>query len=39
VLYYQNDKCGAAGIITALSNRLGDAALILRIARILEFGG
>lgn len=38
VIYYKNEKSNRAGIITALSNRIGDAALILSIACILEIG-
>lgn len=38
VVYYQNEKSNAAGILTALSNRVGDAALIIVIARMLEYG-
>lgn len=38
VVYYQNSKSYNAGILTALSNRVGDAALIISIAWILNYG-
>lgn len=39
VIYYQNIKSYNAGILTALSNRIGDVALLIAIAWILNFGG
>nr|AIW06217.1 NADH dehydrogenase subunit 5 [Siphlonurus sp. MT-2014] len=38
VIYYQNVKSYNAGMITALSNRIGDVALLLAIAWMLNFG-
>lgn len=38
VIYYQNVKSYNAGILTALSNRLGDVALLIAIAWILNYG-
>ena len=38
VIYYQNIKSYNAGILTALSNRIGDVALLMSIAWILNFG-
>lgn len=38
VIYYQNIKSYNAGILTALSNRLGDVAFLIRIAWILNYG-
>jgi len=38
VIYFQNIKSYRAGILTALSNRLGDVALLLAIAWILNYG-
>jgi NADH-ubiquinone oxidoreductase chain 5 len=38
VIYYQNVKSYNAGIITALSNRIGDVALLVAIAWVLNFG-
>jgi len=38
VIYYQNVKSYNAGIITALSNRIGDVALLIAIAWVLNFG-
>lgn len=39
VIYFQNIKSYNAGILTALSNRIGDVALLVRIAWILNYGG
>nr|AKG95410.1 NADH dehydrogenase subunit 5 [Cylisticus convexus] len=36
VVFYKNEKSSSAGMITALSNRVGDAALMLSIACFLE---
>lgn len=38
VIYFQNIKSYNAGILTALSNRIGDVALLLAIAWILNYG-
>lgn len=38
VIYFQNVKSFNAGIITALSNRIGDVALLIAIAWILNYG-
>nr|YP_006576063.1 NADH dehydrogenase subunit 5 [Naupactus xanthographus]ACZ58590.1 NADH dehydrogenase subunit 5 [Naupactus xanthographus] len=38
VIYYQNVKSNSAGMLTALSNRIGDAALLISIAWMLNFG-
>nr|WIL79868.1 NADH dehydrogenase subunit 5 [Clerus dealbatus] len=38
VIYYQNWKSYNAGMITALSNRIGDVALLLSIAWMLNYG-
>nr|AML26748.1 NADH dehydrogenase subunit 5 [Histeridae sp. BMNH 1274745] len=38
VIYYQNVKSYNAGMITALSNRIGDVALLMAIAWMLNFG-
>lgn len=38
VIYYQNVKSFNAGILTALSNRLGDVAFLIAIAWILNYG-
>lgn len=38
VVYYQNVKSYNAGIITALSNRIGDVALLISIAWIINYG-
>nr|ALO77609.1 NADH deshydrogenase subunit 5 [Hemipeplus sp. HEM01] len=38
VIYYQNIKSYNAGMITALTNRIGDVALLMSIAWMLNFG-
>nr|AHA41541.1 NADH dehydrogenase subunit 5 [Diabrotica virgifera virgifera] len=38
VIYYQNIKSFNAGMLTALSNRIGDVALLMAIAWMLNFG-
>nr|WGO57776.1 NADH dehydrogenase subunit 5 [Episymploce sp.] len=38
VIYYQNVKSYNAGMLTALSNRVGDVALLMVIAWMLNFG-
>nr|UZN44121.1 NADH dehydrogenase subunit 5 [Furcilarnaca chirurga] len=38
VIYYQNTKSYSAGMLTALSNRVGDVALLMAIAWMLNFG-
>nr|ALO76799.1 NADH deshydrogenase subunit 5 [Loberonotha olivascens] len=38
VIYYQNIKSYNAGMLTALSNRIGDVALLMSIAWMLNFG-
>nr|ARH53955.1 NADH dehydrogenase subunit 5 [Nacerdes carniolica] len=38
VIYYQNIKSFNAGMLTALTNRLGDVALLLAIAWMLNYG-
>nr|QIT06550.1 NADH dehydrogenase subunit 5 [Ptenothrix huangshanensis] len=38
VIYYQNNKSANAGMITVLSNRIGDVALLLAISWMLNFG-
>lgn len=39
VIYYQNEKSANAGILTVLSNRIGDVAILLRIALMFTLGG
>nr|YP_009092250.1 NADH dehydrogenase subunit 5 [Ceracris versicolor]AHV78322.1 NADH dehydrogenase subunit 5 [Ceracris versicolor] len=39
VIYYQNVKSYGAGMLTALSNRIGDVAILISIAWMLNFGG
>nr|QEJ81546.1 NADH dehydrogenase subunit 5 [Diaphanes sp. FM11] len=38
VVFYQNSKSLNAGMITALSNRIGDVAILLSIAWMLNYG-
>nr|YP_009255718.1 NADH dehydrogenase subunit 5 [Humbertiella nada]AND97178.1 NADH dehydrogenase subunit 5 [Humbertiella nada] len=38
VIYYQNVKSYNAGMLTALSNRVGDVALLMAIAWMINFG-
>nr|YP_009338121.1 NADH dehydrogenase subunit 5 [Lytta caraganae]ANG08416.1 NADH dehydrogenase subunit 5 [Lytta caraganae] len=38
VIYYQNTKSFNAGMITALTNRIGDVALLMAIAWMLNYG-
>lgn len=38
VIYYQNELSCNAGILTVLSNRVGDVAILLRIALIFRSG-
>nr|ALO77370.1 NADH deshydrogenase subunit 5 [Bruchinae sp. GENSP01] len=38
VIYYQNVKSFNAGMLTALSNRIGDVAFLMSIAWMLNFG-
>nr|QWB85864.1 NADH dehydrogenase subunit 5 [Ulochaetes vacca] len=38
VIYYQNIKSFNSGMLTALSNRVGDAALLISIAWMLNYG-
>nr|YP_010946603.1 NADH dehydrogenase subunit 5 [Margattea spinosa]WGO57321.1 NADH dehydrogenase subunit 5 [Margattea spinosa] len=39
VIYYQNVKSFNAGMLTALSNRIGDVMLLMSISWMLNFGG
>nr|QIH95745.1 NADH dehydrogenase subunit 5 [Bradysia sp. XQM-2020] len=39
VIYFQNVKSYNAGMLTALSNRVGDVALLMAIAWMLNYGG
>jgi len=38
VIYYQNIRSYGAGMLTVLSNRIGDVALLIAIAWIINFG-
>lgn len=38
VIYYQSEKRANAGMLTALSNRVGDVAIILRISIMFRQG-
>nr|QWB85827.1 NADH dehydrogenase subunit 5 [Typodryas sp. N143] len=38
VIYYQNVKSFSAGMLTALSNRVGDVALLMSIAWMMNYG-
>nr|QWB85838.1 NADH dehydrogenase subunit 5 [Dynamostes audax] len=38
VIYYQNEKSFNAGMLTALSNRIGDVALLMSIAWMVNYG-
>nr|QOL00537.1 NADH dehydrogenase subunit 5 [Atlanticus sinensis] len=38
VIYYQNVKSYNAGLLTALSNRIGDVALLMAIAWMMKYG-
>nr|QLY89961.1 NADH dehydrogenase subunit 5 [Sympycnus pulicarius] len=38
VIYFQNEKSYNAGMLTALSNRIGDVALLMAIAWMLNYG-
>nr|YP_009653363.1 NADH dehydrogenase subunit 5 [Gasterophilus haemorrhoidalis]YP_009653376.1 NADH dehydrogenase subunit 5 [Gasterophilus inermis]QCG71495.1 NADH dehydrogenase subunit 5 [Gasterophilus haemorrhoidalis]QCG71509.1 NADH dehydrogenase subunit 5 [Gasterophilus inermis] len=39
VIYFQNVKSYGAGMLTALSNKIGDVALLLSVAWMLNYGG
>nr|YP_010713875.1 NADH dehydrogenase subunit 5 [Glyphocrangon regalis]WDD39095.1 NADH dehydrogenase subunit 5 [Glyphocrangon regalis] len=38
VIYYQNEKSANAGMLTALSNRVGDVAILISIALMFSLG-
>nr|QFG40119.1 NADH dehydrogenase subunit 5 [Alpheus randalli] len=39
VIYYQNEKSANAGMLTALSNRVGDVAILIAISLMFSLGG
>nr|YP_010021631.1 NADH dehydrogenase subunit 5 [Matuta victor]QOL10572.1 NADH dehydrogenase subunit 5 [Matuta victor] len=39
VIYYQNEKSANAGMLTVLSNRVGDVAILLSIGLMMKLGG
>nr|YP_009024074.1 NADH dehydrogenase subunit 5 [Mekongiella kingdoni]ADZ56307.1 NADH dehydrogenase subunit 5 [Mekongiella kingdoni] len=39
VIYYQNENSYNAGMLTALTNRIGDVAILISITWMLNFGG
>lgn len=39
MIYYQNEKRANAGILTALSNRVGDVAILISISLVFRLGG
>nr|YP_009343044.1 NADH dehydrogenase subunit 5 [Cambarus robustus]APS87271.1 NADH dehydrogenase subunit 5 [Cambarus robustus]UZC55684.1 NADH dehydrogenase subunit 5 [Cambarus robustus] len=39
VIYYQNEKSANAGMLTILSNRVGDVAILMSIALFFSMGG
>ena len=39
VIYYQNEKRAGAGMLTALSNRIGDVAILIGISLMFRAGG
>lgn len=39
VIYYQNEKSYRAGMVTVLTNRIGDVIILMRIAWIVCYGG
>lgn len=38
VIYYQNVKSARAGLLTVLSNRIGDVAILLAISWLFNYG-